>query len=88
MEEGTAPKPPLRQAVRWGILFAAVLAVGWHVPKLVREYHAWREAIGFDPSAADAWRTFFMVDLAGILIVAVLAGGVFYLLRPRKKRAA
>ncbi len=86
MPEESVPFASLRNAVRWGILLAGLAVVGWHVPKAVREWREWHEAIGFDPSAADAWRTFFIVDAAGIVIVAGLAVAVFYLLRPRTKR--
>lgn len=48
-----------------------------------REWHAWAER---DPSGADAYRTFFMVDLGVIVLTVALAGLVWWLLSPRPLR--
>lgn len=78
----------VRNAIRWGLLLAAVGTVGFRVPRLVSEFRQWREALGSgDAISTESWHTVLKVDLAASLIVLAIAAGVFYLLRPRVKAA-
>lgn len=43
-----------------------------------REWHTWNE---LDPSGADAYRTFFLVDLGVAALTVAIAGLVWWLLR-------
>ncbi len=78
----------VRNAIRWGLLLAAVGTAGFRLPRLVSEFRAWREALGFgDPSAAEGLHTVLEVDVISVLIVVGIALGAFYLLRPKVKPA-
>ena len=72
-----------RDAVRWGLLLAAVAVSGYRLPGTFRSFEDWRAALGGDPAAADFYKTNFGVNAVGIAIILVVAAGVFYLLRPR-----
>ncbi len=72
-----------RDAVRWGLLLAAVAVSGYRLPATVRNFHEWRAALSIDPSAAELYKTNFSVNAVGIVIILLVAVGVFYLLRPR-----
>jgi hypothetical protein len=74
----------LRNAIRWGLLLAAVGTGGFRLPRLVNEFRAWREALGLgDSSSTEGWHTVLMVDLIGVLVVLAMGVGVFYALRPK-----
>ncbi len=84
--ESNADAGSVRNAIRWGLLLAAVGTVGFRLPRLVNEYRAWREALMVaDPSGAEGWRTVLMVDLTGVLVVLAIGVAVFYALRPKVK---
>jgi hypothetical protein len=72
-----------RDAVRWGLLLAAVAVSGYRLPGTFRDFQAWRAALPIDPSAAELYKTDFSVNAVGIAIILVVAAGVFYFLRPR-----
>ena len=72
-----------RDAVRWGLLLAAVAVSGYRLPGTFRNFRAWRAALPIDPSAADLYKTNFIINAVGIAIILVVAAGVFYFLRPR-----
>jgi hypothetical protein len=72
-----------RDAVRWGLLLAAVAVSGYRFPATVRSFQGWRAALPLDPSAADLYKTIFTVNAVGIVSILAVAVGVFYLLRPR-----
>ena len=78
----------VRNAIRWGLLLAAVGTVGFRLPRLVSEFRQWREALGSaDSSTADGWHTVLEVDLLASLLVLALGVAAFFLLRPRAKAA-
>jgi hypothetical protein len=78
----------IRNAVRWGLLLAAVGTVGFRLPRLLSEFRQWRAALGMgDGSDAQSWHTVLEVDLAASLVVVLFGVGAFYLLRPRVKAA-
>ena len=72
-----------RDAVRWGLLLAAVAVSGYRLPATIRNLLEWRAALPVDPAAAGLYRTIFTVNAVGIVIILAVAAGVFYLLRPR-----
>jgi hypothetical protein len=72
-----------RDAVRWGLLLAAVSVSGYRLPGTFRSFEAWRATLGGDPAAADFYKVNFGVNAAGIAIILMVAAGVFYFLRPR-----
>jgi hypothetical protein len=72
-----------RDAVRWGLLLAAVAVSGYRLPATFRNFQQWRAAKPVDPSAADLYKTNFTVNAVGIVIIVVVAVGVSYLLRAR-----
>jgi hypothetical protein len=87
--ESNADAGSVRNAIRWGLLLAAVGTAGFRLPRLVNEYRGWRDALTVaDPSGAEGWRTVLMVDLTGVLVVLAIGIAVFYALRPKVKAAA
>jgi hypothetical protein len=74
-----------RDAVRWGLLLAAVSVTGYRLPRAVRDFQQWRAALPIDPSAADLYRTSLMVEAVGIAIVLAVGVALFYVLRPRQQ---
>jgi hypothetical protein len=70
-----------RDAVRWGLLVAAVAVTGYRLPKAFRDFREWRLALHEDPSAADLYWTNFMVDVVGAAVILCVGLGLFYLLR-------
>ena len=73
----------IRDGVRWGLLLAAVAVTGYRLPRVARNLQAWRAALPADPTAADLYRTSFMIEAIGIAIVLAVGVGLFYILRPR-----
>jgi hypothetical protein len=64
------------------VLLAGFIAGG----RIVSAIHAWREWHAWvvrDPSGSDAYRTFFMVDLAVVALALTIGGLVWWLLRAR-----
>jgi hypothetical protein len=86
--ESNADAGSVRNAIRWGLLLAAVGTAGFRLPRLVNEYRGWRDALTVaDPSGTEGWRTVLMVDLTAVLVVLAIGIGVFYALRPKVKSA-
>jgi hypothetical protein len=82
--EDKADAGSVRNAIRWGLLLAAVGTAGFRLPRLVNEYRAWREALGVgDSSSIEGWHTVLAVDLVSVLVVLAIGVGVFYALRPK-----
>ena len=79
----------LRNAVRWGLLLAAIGTIGFRLPRLVSEFRQWRGAVHLaDASVAEGWRTILLVDCGSALIVLAIGIAVFYAVRPRTKSAS
>jgi hypothetical protein len=86
--EDHADAASLRNAIRWGLLLAAVGTAGFRLPRLAHEFKAWHEAPGFGPSSeVEGWHRVLMVDLMGVLVVLAIGIGVFFLLRRKAKPA-
>jgi hypothetical protein len=73
----------IRDGVRWGLLLAAVAVSGYRLPRVARNLQAWRATLPVDPTAADLYRTGFLVEAIGIAIILAVGVGLFYILRPR-----
>jgi len=77
----------IRNAIRWGLLLAAVATAGYRLPRLVQYFRHWREALRIgDASAAEGWRDYLAVEGLGSLMVLALAWVIFYVLQPRGDR--
>jgi len=76
-----------RAAVRWGLLLAGIATAGMRAPELRRFWLQWQALSGADASAADAYRTFFLVEGGITLFVLAMAAGLFWVLGPRRKKA-
>jgi hypothetical protein len=86
--EDSAGAASVRNAIRWGLLLAAVGTAGFRMPRLVNEWKAWREAQGLGPSSdVEGWHTVLVVDLLGVLVVLAIGIAVFFVLRPKAKSA-
>lgn len=72
-----------RDAVRWGLLLAAVAVSGYRLPGTFRSFQQWRGSMAIDPSAAELYKTNFAVNAVGIAIILAVAIAIFYILRPR-----
>jgi hypothetical protein len=72
-----------RDAVRWGLLLAAVTVSGYRLPATFRSFQQWRGALPVNSSAADLYKANFTVNAVGIVIILVVAVAVSYLLRSR-----
>lgn len=75
-----------RDAVRWGLLLAAVAVSGYRLPATFRNFQEWRTALPVDASAADVYKTNFTVNAVGIAVILVVAVAAFYLVRPRASK--
>ena len=78
----TTPRP-IRDAIRWGLLLAAVAVSGFRLPQTYGAFRDWREVRFSDPSAAELHRLNFTANAVGIVVVLAVAVAVFYFLRPR-----
>lgn len=58
----------MRGGFRLLFVVAGMGIVGWRAMAAARDWREWGAAAANDPSAADAWRTFFVVDLASAAI--------------------
>ena len=76
-----------RVAVRWGLLLVGVVTAAMRVPELHRFYVQWRALEGADASAADSYRTFFLVESGITAFVLAMAAGLFWVLGPPRKKA-
>jgi hypothetical protein len=86
--EDSAEAASVPNAIRWGLLLAAVGTAGFRMARLVNEFKAWREALGLGHSSdVEGWHTVLMVDLIGVLVVLAIGIGVFFVLRPKVKPA-
>jgi heme/copper-type cytochrome/quinol oxidase subunit 2 len=73
----------VRDAVRWGLLLAAVAVSGFRLPSTYGAFRDWHAVRFSDPSAAELYRLTFTANAVAIVIVLAVAVAVFYLLRPR-----
>ena len=72
-----------RDAVRWGLLLAAVAVSGYRLPMTYRNFQQWRASILVDNSAANFYKANFTVNAVGIAVTLIVGVTAFYLLRSR-----
>jgi hypothetical protein len=78
----------MRNAVRWGLLLAAIGTVGFRLPSLITDFRQWRDALQLgDASAAEGWRTQLLVGSVASVVVLAIGIAVFYAIRPRTRSA-
>jgi hypothetical protein len=84
--QANADAGSIKNAIRWGLLLAAVGTVGFRLPRLVTEFRQWREALGAgDAIGAQGWHNVLMVEFIGSLVVLLIGVVAFYFLRTRTK---
>ena len=76
----------LAQALRHLVVLLTGLLAGSRTIDAVRSWRDWHSWAVRDPSAADAYKTFFMVNAAIALVSLLLAGLVWWLLQPKSHR--
>ena len=75
----------MRAVFRLVFVVAALWIVGHRALSAARDWREWHAALPNDPSAADAWRTFFLVDV-GIAALALAAVLLFLVILRRLDR--
>jgi len=86
MAENQPAGGSIRTAVRWGLLLAGLVTAAMRAPELHRFWVQWQSLAGVDPSAAQAYRTYFLVESGITAFVVALGFAFFYLLRPAPKK--
>ena len=85
-EANTADAGSVKNAIRWGLLLAAVGTVGFRLPRVMSEFRQWRAALGTgDAVSTESWHTVLEVDLLASLLVLAMGIAAFYFLRPSTK---
>jgi len=74
------------QTIRHLVVLVSGFIAGSRAVDAVRSWREWHIWAVKDPSAADAYRTFFLMDAAIALVTLLIAGLVWWLLRPQFKR--
>ena len=70
------------QTIRYLVVLVTGFIAGSRTVEAVRSWQEWHNWAAQDPSGAQAYRTFFQVNLAVALISLAIAGLVWWLLRP------
>jgi hypothetical protein len=76
----------LAQTLRHLVVLVTGFLAGSRTIDAVRSWRDWHSWAVRDPSAADAYKTFFMVNAGVALVSLLLAGLVWWLLRPKSQR--
>jgi hypothetical protein len=71
------------QSIRYLIVLVTGYIAGSRTVDALRSWREWHSWAVKDPSGADAYRTFFLVDAAVALVSLLIAGLVWWLLRPQ-----
>jgi hypothetical protein len=69
--------------VRYAVVLLTGIIAGGRTVDALQAWREWHRVATSDPSAADAFRTFFLVDLAAAILSLGIAALVWWLLRPR-----
>jgi hypothetical protein len=75
------------QGIRYLIVLVAGYIAGSRTVDALRSWREWHSWAVKDPSGAEAYRTFFLVDAAVALVSLLIAGLVWWLLRPQAARS-
>jgi hypothetical protein len=87
--DSKAGEPSIRSAIRWGLFLATIGTFGFRLVPLVRDFRAWRGAVGLGDAAEEqGFRTYLIADFVSLLIVLGLGLALFFVLRPRSKNQA
>lgn len=73
------------QTLRYAIVLVTGFIAGSHAVDAVGAWQEWHTWVVRDPSAADAYRTFFMMNVTTTAFSLVIAGLVWWLLRPKPR---
>lgn len=71
------------QWVRYLVVLLTGFLAGSRAVDAVQSWNEWHRQRATDPSAADAYYTFFLVDLAVAVVSLSIAALVWWLLRPQ-----
>jgi hypothetical protein len=71
------------QLVRYLVVLLTGFLAGSRAVDAVQSWNEWHRQLATDPSAADAYYTFFLVDLAVAAVSLSIAALVWWLLRPQ-----
>ena len=70
------------QTIRYAVVLLTGFIAGSRTVDAARSWQEWHAWSLQDPSGADAYRTFFLVNMAVALLSLCIAGLVWWLLRP------
>ena len=70
------------QAVRYVVVLITGFIAGSRTVEAARSWQEWHSWAAQDPSGAEAYRTFFLVNTAVALLSLSIAGLVWWLLKP------
>lgn len=79
------PMKPALQFVRFAVVLTGGILAGGRGVEAVRAWREWRNWLAIDPSGADAYWKFFLMNTAAALISLCLAALVWHLLRPGQR---
>jgi hypothetical protein len=71
------------QIVRYVVVLVTGFLAGSRVVDAIRSWQEWHDWSLRDPSGAEAYQTFFLVNAAAAALSLAIAGLVWFLLRPR-----
>jgi hypothetical protein len=71
------------QGVRYFVVLVTGFIAGSRVVDAIRSWQEWHSWAVRDPSSAGAYRTFFTVNVLAAIVSLLIAGLVWWLLRPR-----
>ena len=75
------------QAIRYIVVLVTGFIAGSRIVDAAHSWQEWHSWAVNDPSGAEAYRTFFVVNLTVALLSLSIAGLVWWLLRPSDKRS-
>jgi hypothetical protein len=84
--ENGAGQVGILQIIRYVVVLVTGFIAGSRCVDAVRSWHEWRVLAGTDHSAAEAYRTFFVVNALSAAVSLGIAGLVWWLLRPQPQR--
>lgn len=74
------------QAIRYVVVLVTGFIAGSRSVDAIRSWREWHDWAARDPSGADAYRSFFLVNVAIALLSLAIAGLVWWLLRPSRSK--
>jgi hypothetical protein len=74
------------QLVRYLVILVTGFLAGSHAVDAARSWREWHTWAARDPSGADAYRSFFLVNATIALVSLMIAGLVWWLLRPSSRK--